>query len=77
MDTADKEQQNMSHFSSSQPLLSISDVARLFSVSRQTIVNWSKAGKLRNFKLGGNVRFRVEDVDAFIAANERERAAIA
>jgi len=67
----------MSHFSSSQPLLSISDVAKLFSVSRRTIVNWAKAGRLRNFKLGHNVRFRVEDVDAFIERNERERAAIA
>jgi excisionase family DNA binding protein len=61
-------------FASSQPLLSISDVMKLFSVGRQTVSRWLKAGELRSFKLGGSVRIRIEDVDAFVAANERKRA---
>jgi excisionase family DNA binding protein len=64
-------------FSSTQPLLSVQDVAKLFSVTGQTVARWIKTGELRSFKLGGCVRFRTEDIDAFVAANERKRAAVA
>ena len=56
-------------------LLTVGDVARLFKVSKITIHRWKANGELRFVKLGpGSVRFRPEDVEAFIKANEMQRA---
>jgi excisionase family DNA binding protein len=66
----------MSTFSSSQPLLTITETAKLFRVGRQTVAKWIHDGSLRALKIGGSVRIRVEDVDAFISENERQRATV-
>ena len=53
------------------PLLSVSDVAKLFGVGTHTIRRWMADGKLPGYKLCGSVRIRSEDVNAFILKNER------
>jgi excisionase family DNA binding protein len=73
MATADKEQNIMSTFASSQPLLTITETAKLFNIGRQSVARWIHDGSLRAIKIGGSVRIRVEDVDAFISDNERKR----
>jgi excisionase family DNA binding protein len=41
------------------------------SVSRRTITRWAKAGRIKSYRLGGfALRFRVSDLDEFIAAAE-------
>lgn len=57
-------------------ILTAGDVAEMFKVSVVTVGNWASAGKLRCFRTpGGHRRFRVEDVEAFIAETETEVAA--
>ena len=63
----------MSTFSSAQPLLTITEAAQLFKVKRPTVAGWIRNGGLKAFKIGGMVRIRVEDVEVFIAENERQR----
>jgi excisionase family DNA binding protein len=60
-------------FTSSQPLLSIREVSQMFAVGKQTVARWIHDGDLRSLKIGGSVRIRVEDVDAFIKACETAR----
>jgi excisionase family DNA binding protein len=64
-------------FSSSQPLLSVGDVARLFSVGGQSVRRWIRMGELHSLRIGGSVRIRTEDLDAFVRANEQKREAVA
>ncbi len=63
-------------FSSTQPLLSIKQVAQHFSVGKQTIRRWLHSGELRSIKIGGTLRIRCEDLDAFVHANEQKRTAV-
>lgn len=52
-----------------QQLLRIEEVARIFQVAPRTVRQWKLAGKLKGVHLGPRklLRFRKEDVDAFIA----------
>lgn len=61
----------------SQELLSTKEVAKLFSVSKQTVRAWMRSGQLKSIHVGQIVRVRREDVQAFIEQNERERQEIA
>ncbi|MGP0017949.1 MAG: helix-turn-helix domain-containing protein [Candidatus Sulfotelmatobacter sp.] len=63
----------MSMQTATQELLSTKDVARLFSVSKQTVRAWMREGKLPFMQVGQVIRVRREDVQEFIARNERER----
>jgi excisionase family DNA binding protein len=49
-----------------EPLLSAGEVADLLGFSAATIVDWAEAGKLPAFKLGGRLRFRESEVDAWL-----------
>lgn len=42
-------------------------VCKLLHVSKSTIVNWRKAGKLKSHKIGGRILFKREDILAKIA----------
>jgi len=45
-------------------LLTINEVTSIFQVSRQTIYNWVKAGRLKAYKPGGGpMRFKVGDIE--------------
>ena len=54
------------------PLLKPAEVAARLAVPIQTVYDWAAAGRLARVKLGRNVRFRPEDVEAFIAGNRQE-----
>lgn len=41
-------------------------VADLVQVTRRTVYNWIKTGKLKAYKVGNMVRVRHKDLDAFI-----------
>lgn len=50
-------------------MLSTSDIAEKLGVTRQTVFNWIKSGKLFGLKIGGTWRVYQEDFDAFINKN--------
>lgn len=54
------------------PLLSQRDAARLLSVSTRTLERWRVEGvSLRFVKLGNSVRYRLEDIERFVASRIR------
>jgi excisionase family DNA binding protein len=42
-------------------LLTASQAAQYFQVSRQTLVNWEKAGTIKTYRIGGIVRYVVDN----------------
>jgi excisionase family DNA binding protein len=42
-------------------LLTASQAAQYFQVSRQTLVNWEKAGTIQTYRIGGIVRYVVDN----------------
>ena len=49
------------------PLLSVSDVAKLLNVSESLIYRLKDEGKLRHCRIGrGAVRFRTEDIEEYL-----------
>ena len=40
-------------------LLTADQAAALWQVSRQTIVNWEKSGKIKAYRMGGTVRYLI------------------
>jgi excisionase family DNA binding protein len=52
-----------------QELLSRAEVARMMGVGEGTVSRWEKAGYLHRIKFGNILRFRKEDIQAFIDAN--------
>jgi len=60
-----------------EPLLTARQVAELLGFAPGTIVDWYEAGKLPGFKLGGRLRFRPSEVEAWLEerrANARREA---
>lgn len=52
------------------------DVAERFGVTVTTVAEWADTGKLPHFRTpGGQRRFRVEDVEAFLALITEEQEA--
>jgi excisionase family DNA binding protein len=51
-----------------EPLLTARQVAELLGFAPGTIVDWYEAGKLPGFKLGGRLRFRPSEVEAWLEA---------
>jgi excisionase family DNA binding protein len=47
-------------------LLTAAEVARRLGYAAGTIVDWSEAGKIPAFKLGGRLRFRESEVLAWL-----------
>lgn len=51
--------------SGSDPLLTPSEVARMFRVDPKTVTRWAQAGRLPAIRtLGGHRRFRLSDIQA-------------
>lgn len=59
---------------SNQPLFTVRDAAKLFSVSVYTLRSWITAGELKSLRVGGSIRLSIEDLQAFVKANEQKRA---
>ena len=52
----------------SEPLLTPSEVAKMFRVDPKTVTRWAKAGKLTSIRtLGGHRRYREREVRALLA----------
>ena len=51
---------------SSQPLLKVSEVCQIFKVSKPTIYDWLKQGKLKSIKIESRRYFRWQDIDELI-----------
>jgi len=49
-------------------LLSVAKVADLAGVSRQTVYNWIKSGKLKTIGLGHFQKVSQEELDGFLAS---------
>jgi excisionase family DNA binding protein len=47
-------------------LLTARELGELLGFSAATIVDWSEAGKLPAFKIGGRLRFRASEVEAWL-----------
>jgi len=61
---------NDSIIQESSPLLTEAHTASRLGVSLPTLRRWRRYGKgPRHFRLGGIIRYRPEDVDAFITAH--------
>jgi excisionase family DNA binding protein len=52
------------------PLLLRKDVAALLRVSQRTVTRLLAGGRLASVRVGGQVRVRLEDVDAYLAAQQ-------
>ena len=50
-------------------LLTRREVERILKISRSQIYNFLRSGKFTAYKIGGNLRFRKEDINSFIRAN--------
>jgi excisionase family DNA binding protein len=59
-------------FSSTQPLLTIRQVAEQLCVDHQTIRAWIKNGKLRSLRVGSHLRIQAEDLSAIVTTNTRK-----
>ncbi len=46
--------------------VTVRETCALLKVSRQTVYEWMKSGKLKAVKAGRLVRIRVEDLDSFL-----------
>ena len=51
-------------------VFTIDETARIFKVTRQTLVNWQKSGELRTIKIGGRTFVKVEEVERLLNKNE-------
>lgn len=49
-----------------EPLLTARELGELLGFSAATIVDWAEAGKVPAFKIGGRLRFRESEVEAWL-----------
>jgi excisionase family DNA binding protein len=57
----------------SNALLTTAKVADLLGLSKQTVISYAEQGRLPASFFGRKWRFREQDVDAFVAVNQRGR----
>jgi excisionase family DNA binding protein len=51
---------------SNQPLLKVSEVCKIFKVSKPTIYDWLRQGKLKSIKIESRRYFRWKDIEELI-----------
>jgi excisionase family DNA binding protein len=54
-------------------LLTAEDVARILKVAKVTPYQWARRGILPHYRLEGAVRFKMEDIKAFVDDRRVER----
>lgn len=54
-------------------LLKPDDVARMLKVAKVTPYQWARRGILPHYKLEGTIRFKLEDIKAFVEARRMEK----
>jgi excisionase family DNA binding protein len=57
----------------SERLLTARELADYLGFSAATIVDWAEAGKLPVFKIGGRLRFRASEVEAWLQERRLEQ----
>jgi excisionase family DNA binding protein len=55
------------------PLLKPEEVAKLLKVAKVTPYQWAKRGVLPHYRLEGVIRFKLEDIKAFVEARKVEK----
>jgi hypothetical protein len=55
-----------------QPVYTIRDIARLFSVTPRAIQNRVAAGQINSRNLPGRAKFLSEDIEAFLVASKKK-----
>lgn len=50
---------------------SVADIAGHFNVSGRTVLNWVETTDIPHRRIGGTIRFRLEEVDAWAARGGR------
>lgn len=55
-------------------MLTVDEVAAYFRVSKYTVYNWVRAGKLKVLRAGGVFRFRLDDIEEFVTEDDSEVA---
>lgn len=54
-------------------LLKAEDVAKILKVAKVTPYQWARKGVLPYYRLEGTIRFKLEDIKAFIEAQRMEK----
>ena len=54
-------------------LLTAEEVARLLKVASVTAYQWARRGVLPHYHLEGAVRFKLEDIKAFVESHREEK----
>jgi len=49
------------------------DVARILKIAKATPYQWARRGILPHYKLEGTIRFKLEDIKAFVEARRMEK----
>lgn len=62
-------------FQSEAPLLSVRQIAHQFGLGQLSVRRYIASGQLKHVRIGGSVRVRVEDVQAFIDASTQKATA--
>jgi len=62
-------------FQSEAPLLSVRQIAEQFGLGLVTVRRYIASGQLKHLRIGGSVRVRVEDLQAFLEASSRKAVA--
>jgi excisionase family DNA binding protein len=57
----------------SERLLTTRELAEVLGFAPATIVDWFEAGKLPGFRVGGRLRFRASEVEAWLEENRGPR----
>lgn len=58
----------------SRPLLSIKEVCDLFQITKPTVYEWTRHGKLKPYKVRARVYFLMADIEALFKANMPDRS---
>lgn len=59
-----------------EPMIGLAEAARQLGVAKGTLYQWRFSKKnLRSYKIGGAVKYRQSDIDAYIKAQASELAA--
>lgn len=54
-------------------LLTANELGKILSFSPATIVNWAERDELPHFKVGGRLRFRLSEIEAWLEARRVAR----
>ena len=52
-------------------LLTARELAELLGFAPGTIVDWAEAGKLPAYKIGGRLRFKLSEIEAYVQSKRR------